>query len=68
MVAMQPRAEKYIPLFAFFILKYFDIRQKAENFRSKISLDEKLGNVEDGQQLRSPSFSSLAAVYIFFPC
>ena len=47
-----------------FCLEIFLSDAKRRKFPSKILLDEKFGNVEDGQQLQSPLFSSLATVYI----
>ena len=49
--------------------KYFCQAQKHPKFFLwKFLFGEKLENVDDGQQLGYPSFSSLAAAQIFFAC
>ena len=49
-----------------FCVEIFSAAQKSLNiFHQKFNSTKKLKNVEDGQQLHSPSFSSLAAVRNF---
>ena len=55
----------YMPWFAFLCWNIFVIHKNAKIFSAKVLLAKKLGNVESGQKLHSPLFSSLAAVYIF---